>query len=73
MTIKKENNQRSITGMRALVYTKYADKFVSDHFATPKERNQYFEAIKTLRALADKYGEINGIDIDSLKAKLIIE
>lgn len=64
MTLKKENNHRSVTGMRAVVYTKYA---------TPEERNQYFKAIETLRALADEYGEITGIDMDSLKAKLIIE
>lgn len=73
MTVKKENNHRSVTGMRAVVYTKYASKFVSEHLATPEERNQYFKAIETLRALADEYGEITGIDMDSLKAKLIIE
>lgn len=73
MTVKKENNHRSITGMRAVVYTKYANKLIFEHLATPEERNQYFKAIKTLRALADTYGEIIGVDMDSLKAKLIIE
>ena len=72
MTVK-ENNQRNITGMRALVYTKYADKLLSEHLATPEERNQYFKAIKALRNLADKYGEIIGVDMDLLNAKLIIK
>ena len=73
MTREKSNNQRSITGMRALVYTKYADKLLSEHLATPEERNQYFKAVKALRDLADKYGEIIGIDMDSFNAKLIIK
>lgn len=72
MTVK-ENNQRNITGMRALVYTKYADKLLLEHLATPEERNQYFKAIKALRNLADKYGEIIGVDMDLLNAKLIIK
>lgn len=72
MTIK-ENNHRSITEMHALVYTKYASKLLFERLATPEERNQYFKAIEALRALADKYGEIVGIDMDSLKAKFIIE
>lgn len=73
MTVKKENNHRSVTGMHAVVYTKYASKLLFEHLATPEERNQYFKAIKALRALADKYGEIVGVDMDSLKVKLIIE
>ena len=39
MTREKSNNQRSITGMRALVYTKYANKLLWEHLATPEERN----------------------------------
>lgn len=73
MTREKSNNQRSITGMRALVYTKYADKLLWENLATPEERNQYFKAVKALRDLADKYGEIIGVDMDSLNAKLIIK
>lgn len=73
MATKKSNNQRSITGMRAIVYTKYANKLLSEHLATPKERNQYFEAVETLRDLADKYGEIIGVNMDELNAKLIIK
>ena len=73
MTREKSNNQRSITGMRALVYTKYANKLLWEHLATPEERNQYFKAVEALRDLADKYGEINGVDMDSLNAELIIK
>lgn len=64
---------RNITGMRTLVYTKYAGKLIDDHLATPQERSQYFKAVKILRDLADMYGEINGIDMDSLNAKLIFK
>lgn len=73
MTTKKSNNQRSITGMRAIVYTKYANKLLWEHLATPEEINQYFEAVETLRDLADKYGEIIGVNMDELNAKLIIK
>ena len=73
MATKKSNNQRSITGMRAIVYTKYANKLLWEHLATPKEINQYFEAVETLRDLADKYGEIIGVNMDELNAKLIIK
>ena len=38
MTREKSNNQRCITGMRALVYTKYADKLLWEHLATSEER-----------------------------------
>jgi hypothetical protein len=64
---------RNITGMRALVYTKYANKLLNTNLATPEEKRKYFEAVETLRDLADKYGEIHGIDMDSLNAKLIIK
>lgn len=73
MTRENSNNQRSITGMRALVYTKYADKLLWENLATPEERNQYFKAVKALRDLADKYGEIIGVDMDSLNAKFIVK
>lgn len=64
---------RNITGMRALVYTKYANKLLHTNLATPEEKSKYFKAVETLRDLADKYGEIHGIDMDSLNAKLIIK
>ena len=64
---------RNITGMRALVYTKYASKLLQANLATPEEKSKYFKAVETLRDLADKYGEIHGIDMDSLNAKLIIK
>ena len=66
-------NMRNITGMRALVYTKYANKLLHTNLATPEEKRKYFKAVETLRDLADKYGEIHGIDMDSLNAKLIIK
>lgn len=62
---------RNITGMRALVYTKYASKSLQTNLATPEEKRKYFEAIRTLRNLADKYGRIHGIDMDSLNERII--
>lgn len=39
---------RNITGMRTLVYTKYAGKLIDNHLATPQERSQYFKAVWSL-------------------------
>lgn len=74
METKKVNNQRAITGDRVLVYTRFASKSVFYNLVTPKERKQYFEAVKVLRNLADEYCETCGIDdIDSIKPKLIFK
>lgn len=54
---------RSITGNKAVKYTELANKMVSQNLVSPQERKQYFDAIKALRELADKYCEIVGLEI----------
>lgn len=72
MATKETRKPRTITKTRALVYAHYAQKFVKT-FGTAEEARKYFQALYTLRELADKYGEIDGIDMDSVHAKLIFE
>lgn len=54
---------RSITGKKAVKYTELANKMVSQNLVSPQEREQYFDAIKALRKLADEYCEIVGLEI----------
>lgn len=61
--MKKEIKTRSITGIKALKYTEIANKMVMDNMVSPEERRQYFKAIYALRELADKYCDINGLEI----------
>ena len=59
--------------MRALVYADYALKFLQTRDSTTKEEREYNQAIRTLKALAKKYGELKGIDVESIKVKVIVK
>lgn len=61
--MKKEIETRSLTGFKAVKYTELANKMVMDNLVSPEERRQYFNAIYTLRELADKYCDICGLEI----------
>ena len=59
--------------MRALVYADYTLKFLQTRDSTTKEEREYNQAIRTLKALAEKYGELKGIDVESIKVKVIVK
>lgn len=59
--------------MRVLVYADYALKFLQTRDSTTKEEREYNQAIRTLKALAEKYGELKGIDVESIKVKVIVK
>ena len=59
--------------MRALVYADYALKFLQTRDSTTKEEREYNQAIRTLKALAEKYGELKGMDVESIKVKVIVK
>ena len=59
--------------MRASVYADYALKFLQTRDSTTKEEREYNQAIRTLKALAEKYGELKGIDVESIKVKVIVK
>ena len=61
--MKKEIKTRSITGNKAVKYIELANKMVMHNLVSPEERRQYFNAIYTLRELADKYCDIHGLEI----------
>ena len=61
--MEKETKTRSITGIKALKYTELANRMVTLGLASPEEKRQYFNAIYTLRELADKYCDIAGLEI----------
>lgn len=61
--MKKQVTVRTITGNKAVKYTELANKMVMQNLVSPQERKQYFDAIKALRELADKYCEIVGLEI----------
>ena len=73
MTREKSNKLEIITRMRALVYADYALKFLQTRDSTTKEEREYNQAIHTLKALAEKYGELKGIDVKSIKVKVIVK
>ena len=73
MTTNKSNKSEIITRMRALVYADYALKFLQTRDSTTKEEREYNQAIRTLKALAEKYGELKGIDVESIKVKVIVK
>ena len=62
--MKEYKNIRGITGNRAARYLENANKLMFYKLASPKERCQYFDAVKTLRSLSDKYCEITGLPYD---------
>ena len=59
--------------MRVLVYADYALKFLQTRDSTTKEEREYNQAIRTLKALAEKYGELKGIDVEAIKVKVIVK
>lgn len=59
-----KTNNRGITGKRAIRYAKNASSLVTSNDLTPEERKQYFEAIKVLRNLSDKYCVFHNIPVD---------
>ena len=61
------------TRTRALVYADYALKFLQTRDSTLKEEREYLQAICTLKSLAEKYGKLKGIDVESIKAKFIVK
>lgn len=61
--MKKEVKTRSLTGLKAVKYTELAGKMVMLNLVSPEERRKYFNAIYALRELADKYCNINGLEI----------
>lgn len=65
--------KKIITRMRALVYADYTLKFLQTRDSTTKEEREYNQAIRTLKALAEKYGELKGIDVESIKVKVIVK
>ena len=73
MTREKSNKLEIITRMRALVYADYALKFLQTRDSTTKEEREYNQAIRTLKALAEKYGELKGIEIELIKVKVIVK
>ena len=54
-------------------YADYALKFLQTRDSTTKEEREYNQAIRTLKALAEKYGELKGIDVESIKVKVIVK
>lgn len=62
--MKEHKNIRGITGKRAARYLEKAHKLVFYNLVSPKERRQYFDAVKILRSLSDKYCEIHGLPLD---------
>ena len=61
--MKREVKTRGITGIKAMKYTELANRMVTLDLASPEEKRQYFNAIYTLRELADKYCDMNGLEI----------
>ena len=61
--MEKEVKTRSVTGIKAMKYTELANKMVMLNLVSPEERRQYFDAIYSLRELADKYCDIAGLEI----------
>lgn len=61
--MKKKVETRGITGEKAVKYAELANKLVFYNLVSPQERNKYFDAIKALRDLADKYCKIHGLDL----------
>lgn len=61
--MEKEVKTRSVTGIKAMKYTELANKMVMLNLVSPEERRQYFDAIYSLRELADKYCNIHGLEI----------
>ena len=47
--------------------------FLQTRDSTTKEEREYNQAIRTLKALAEKYGELKGIDVESIKVKVIVK
>lgn len=62
--MKEYKNIRGITGKRAARYLEKANKLIFYNLVSPEERRQYFNAVKTLRGLSDKYCEIHGLPYD---------
>ena len=54
-------------------YADYTLKFLQTRDSTTKEEREYNQAIRTLKALAEKYGELKGIDVESIKVKVIVK
>ena len=61
--MKREVKTGGITGIKAMKYTELANRMVTLDLASPEEKRQYFNAIYTLRELADKYCDIAGLEI----------
>lgn len=61
--MEKEVETRSITGIKTVKYAELANKMVMLNLVSPEERRQYFNAVYALRELADKYCDINGLEI----------
>ena len=61
--MEKKVKTRSVTGIKAMKYTELANRMVTLDLASPEEKRQYFNAIYTLRELADKYCDIAGLEI----------
>ena len=61
--MEKEVKTRSVTGIKAMKYTELANRMVMLNLVSPEERRQYFDAIYSLRELADKYCNIHGLEI----------
>lgn len=55
---------RHITGIRTQIYAKYASKAIHYNLVDVKTRKAYFDAVKTLRSIADEYCNISGISIE---------
>ena len=53
--------------MRALVYADYALKFLQTRDSTTKEEREYNQAIRTLKALAEKYDLRPGVGIAAIQ------
>ena len=61
--MRKEVKTRGITGIKAVKYVELANKMVMLNLVSPEEKRQYFNAIYTLRELADEYCDIAGLEI----------
>lgn len=62
--MKEHINVRGITGKRAARYLENASKLSFLKLVSPKERQQYIDAVKILRNLSDKYCEMHGLPLD---------
>lgn len=62
--MKQVVTNRGITGRRVLRYAKLANKMIFYNLVTPKERQEYFKAVKVLRNLSDQYCYTNGLPLD---------